>query len=238
MTDTDPPRIDPKSEKVIFTWLGGGHNGCDLHFGPDGFLYISTGDGTNPNPPDSSTPVRIMSDLSRARSCASTSTGKRTASPTLMPPDNPFLKTPKARPEIWAYGFRNPWRMSFDRQTGDLWVGDVGWELWEMIYRVQKGGNYGWSVMEGPQRVRPESKRGPTPILPPALALPHTESASITGGYVYRGKSYTELAGVYICGDWVTRKSGPPASTATRSSHTRRSGPGHRTRRRLWRRSR
>src|SRR5207244_10371131 len=126
--------------------------------------------------------------------------------PSGSPPDNPFAKTPGARPEIWAYGFRNPWRMSFDRQTGDLWVGDVGWEAWEMICRVQKGGNYGWSVMEGPQQVRPGSRRGPTPILPPALALPHTESASITGGYVYRGKKFKELEGVYLCGDWVTRK--------------------------------
>ncbi len=205
VSDTEPPRIDPKSEKVIFTWLAGGHNGCDLHFGPDGFLYISTGDGANPNPPDGldagqdvgtllSKILRI--DVDRAEN------GKAYA----IPPDNPFVKTPGARPEIWAYGFRNPWRMSFDRQTGDLWVGDVGWEQWEMIYRVQKGGNYGWSVMEGNQDVRPESKRGPTPILPPTLAFPHTEAASITGGYVYRGKRLKELAGVYLCGDWVTRK--------------------------------
>src|SRR5262249_25200795 len=126
--------------------------------------------------------------------------------PYAVPPDNPFLKTPGARPEIWAYGFRNPWRMSFDRPTGDLWVGDVGWERWEMIYRVKRGGNYGWSVMEGRQPVRPESRRGPTPILPPTLAFPHTEAASITGGYVYRGKRLKELVGAYICGDWVTRK--------------------------------
>jgi uncharacterized repeat protein (TIGR03806 family) len=111
-----------------------------------------------------------------------------------------------ARPEIWAYGFRNPWRMSFDRVTGDLWVGDVGWELWEMVYRVQRGGNYGWSVMEGRQQVRPNSQRGPTPILPPTLDFPHTEAASITGGYVYRGRRLKDLIGTYICGDWVTRK--------------------------------
>src|SRR5262249_8466711 len=118
----------------------------------------------------------------------------------------PFVKTPGARPEIWAYGFRNPWRMSFDRLAGDLWVGDVGWELWEMVYRVQRGGNYGWSVMEGRQAVRPNSRRGPTPILPPSLDFPHTEAASITGGYVYRGKRLKDLVGAYICGDWVTRK--------------------------------
>jgi putative heme-binding domain-containing protein len=205
MADTNPPRIDPKSEKVIFTWLAGGHNGCDLHFGPDGFLYISTGDGAPPNPPDGldvgqdlSTPLSkiLRIDVDREEN------GKAYA----IPPDNPFVKTPGARGEIWAYGFRNPWRMSFDRQTGDLWVGDVGWEQYEMIYRIQKGGNYGWSIMEGPQPVRTEARRGPTPILPPAIALPHTESASITGGYVYRGKKWKELQGVYIYGDWATRK--------------------------------
>jgi putative heme-binding domain-containing protein len=205
VSDTDPPRIDPKSEKVIFTWLAGGHNGCDIHFGPDGFLYISTGDGADPNPPDG---LNVGQDVDSLLSKILRIDVDReeNGKPYAIPADNPFIKMPKARPEIWAYGFRNPWRMSFDRKTGDLWVGDVGWEQWEMIYRVQKGGNYGWSVMEGPQQVRPESKRGPTPILPPALALPHTEAASITGGYVYRGTQHKDLAGVYIFGDWVTRK--------------------------------
>jgi putative heme-binding domain-containing protein len=205
VTDSDPPRIDPGSEKVLLTWLAGGHNGCDMHFGPDGFLYISTGDGAGPNPPDG---LSAGQDLSRLLSKILRIDVDRAedGKPYAIPPDNPFIKTANARPEIWAYGLRNPWRMSFDRQTGDLWVGDVGWEAWEMIYRVQKGGNYGWSVMEGPQAVRPEATRGPTPILPPALAFPHTEAASITGGYVYRGKRFKELAGVYLCGDWVTRK--------------------------------
>ena len=74
-----------------------------------------------------------------------------------IPKDNPFVNVPGARPEIWAYGFRNPWKMSIDRTTGDLWVGDVGWELWEMVYKVKRGGNYGWSVMEGPQPVHVEA---------------------------------------------------------------------------------
>ena len=210
MTDADPPRIDPKSEKIIFTWPGGGHNGCDMHFGPDGYLYISTGDGVGPNPPDPHETGQDISDAAQqdpSHRCGypgQRRTGGR--KPYAIPPDNPFVKTPGVRPEIWAYGFRNPWRMSFDRATGDLWVGDVGWELWEMVYKVKKGGNYGWSIMEGPQPVHTEGKRGPTPILPPALAFPHTEAASITGGYVYRGKRLKELAGAYICGDWVTRK--------------------------------
>lgn len=205
VTDTEPPRIDPASETIILTWLAGGHNGCDLHFGPDGYLYISTGDGSNPNPPDGLTTGQDLADLlgSILRIDVDREENGRNYA---IPPDNPFLKTPNARPENWAYGFRNPWRMSFDRKTGHLWVGDVGWEQWEMIYRVQKGGNYGWPIMEGPQPVRPESLRGPTPILPPALALPHSESASITGGIVYHGKKYPELRGQYIFGDWLTRK--------------------------------
>ncbi len=202
---TDPPRADPKSEQVLITWLGGGHNGGDIHFGPDGMLYISTGDGWNPNPPDKRDTGQDISDLlSSVLRIDVDHQDKGLAY--AVPPDNPFVKTPNARPEVWAYGFRNPWRMGFDRATGDLWVGDVGWELWEMIYRVKKGGNYGWSIMEGPQPIRPEAKRGPTPIQPPNLAFPHTEAASITGGYVYRGQRLKDLQGAYICGDWVTRK--------------------------------
>jgi putative heme-binding domain-containing protein len=123
-----------------------------------------------------------------------------------IPKDNPFVGLREIRPEIWAFGFRNPWKMTFDRGTGDLWLGDVGWEMWEMVYKVKKGGNYGWSIKEGPQTVKPESKIGPTPILPPLVAYPHTEAASITGGYVYRGKKHRDLIGAYICGDWMSRK--------------------------------
>ena len=96
--------------------------------------------------------------------------------------------------------------MSFDRKTGDLWVGDVGWELWEMVHKVEKGGNYGWSIMEGRQPVKPTQKIGPTPIRPPMIELPHTIAASVTGGYVYRGKKFPELVGAYIFGDWETRR--------------------------------
>jgi putative heme-binding domain-containing protein len=206
VSNTDPPRIDPRSEKILITWMAGGHNGGDLKFSPkDGYLYISTGDAADPNPPDRFDTGQDISDLLSSILRIDVDHEDK-GKPYAVPPDNPFVKTPGARPEVWAYGFRNPWRMSFDRLTGDLWVGDVGWELWEMVYRVQRGGNYGWSVMEGPQPVHPNGKRGPTPILPPNLAFPHTEAASITGGYVYRGKARKELYGVYLCGDWVTRK--------------------------------
>ncbi|MBA4192214.1 MAG: hypothetical protein C0467_29955 [Planctomycetaceae bacterium] len=206
VTKTDPPRLDPDSEAIIITWQGGGHNGCDMHFSPtDGMLYFSTGDGRGPNPPD---PLNTGQDCSDLLSSIlridvdNRDAGKNYA----IPKDNPFVGMKDVRPEIWAFGFRNPYRMSFDRQAGDLWVGDVGWELWEMVHKIQKGGNYGWSVTEGRQPTKPTQKVGPTPILPPTLELPHTIAASVTGGYVYRGKRFPELVGAYIFGDWETRR--------------------------------
>lgn len=203
-------KIDVGSEKLLLTWLGGGHNGGDLHFGPDGMLYISTGDATEPAPPDKLMTGQDISDLLSSILRIDVDREGRDAKgaplPYAIPADNPFVNTPKARGEVWAYGFRNPWRMGFDRPTGDLWVGDVGWELYEMVYRVRAGGNYGWSVMEGPQVVNLEAPRGPTPISPPDISFPHTDAASITGGFVYRGTRLKELQGHYICGDWVTRR--------------------------------
>jgi putative heme-binding domain-containing protein len=200
----DPPRADPASETVLLEWIEGGHNGCALKFGPDGFLYISTGDGTSPNPPDDYHTGQDLRDLlaSILRIDVDHPEGGRAYS---IPKDNPFVATPGARPEIWAYGFRNPWRMTFDRATGDLWAGDVGWEKWELVYRIRRGGNYGWSVMEGSQPVNLSDAPGPTPILPPDHAVPHPEGQSITGGFVYRGRKFPELVGSYVYGDWATR---------------------------------
>ena len=205
VTDANPPRVDPASEEILLTFTGGGHNGGDLHFGPDGFLYVSTGDASGPNPPDQLATGQDCSDL---LSCILRidvdNAGENTKY--AVPKDNPFVGMKDVRPEIWAFGFRNPWRMSFDRQTGDLWVGDVGWELWEMVHKVEKGGNYGWSIVEGRQPVKPDQKVGPAPIRAPAIELPHAIAASVTGGYVYRGKKFPELAGAYIFGDWETRR--------------------------------
>src|SRR6185503_9513521 len=104
-----------------------------------------------------------------------------------------------------AFGFRNPWRTSIDPATGDLWVGDVGWDQWEMVYRVRRGGNYGWSITEGPNpRVRTDVRPGPGPILPPLHALSHADAASITGGHVYHGERFPALRGAYLYGDWET----------------------------------
>lgn len=203
--DTNPPRVDPASEEIVLTWASGGHNGGCLQFGPDGYLYVSTGDGVGPNPPD---PQGAGQDLSNLFSSILRIDVDRSESsrPYAVPADNPFVEMPGAKPEIWAYGFRNPWRMSFDPSSGDLWVGDVGWELWEMIYRVTRGGNYGWSVMEGRQPINPDAPRGPTPIQPPTVDHSHTEAASITGGMVYWGERLPELRGAYIYGDYETGK--------------------------------
>ncbi len=203
--DTQPPTIDPTSEKVIITWKSGGHNGGSLQFGPDGFLYISTGDGASPSPPDGLNTGQDISDLlsSVLRIDVDHAANGRAYR---VPADNPFVNLKGARPEVWAYGFRNPWRMSFDQKTGDLWVGDVGWEKMEMIFKVRSGGNYGWSVTEGSQPVKPDDTRGPTPVLAPTAEHPHTEACSITGGFTYRGRRLKGLVNAYVYGDFVTGK--------------------------------
>lgn len=205
VSKADPPRVDPASEEIVLTYLQGGHNGGDLHFGPDGYLYISTGDAAEPNPPDRLTTGQDCSDLLSSVlriDIDRKDAGKNYA----VPKDNPFVGLEKVRPEIWAFGFRNPWRMSFDRQTGRLWLGDVGWEQWEMVHRIEKGGNYGWSITEARTPIRPNQPPGPAPIRPPTIELPHTIAASVTGGYVYRGKKFPELVGAYVFGDWETRR--------------------------------
>ena len=199
-----PLRIDPASEEILLTWLSGGHNGAAIAFGPDGMLYLSTGDAEVPAPPD---PRITGQDLDDFLSCIlrldvdRKDPGKSYA----VPKDNPFVATAGARPEIWAYGFRNPWKISFDRKTGGLWCGDVGWEQWENIFLVTRGGNFGWSCMEGNYSLFPERK-GPTPISPPVVSHSHTEAASITGGFVYHGKSLPELDGAYVYADYETGK--------------------------------
>ena len=205
LTNTEPPTIDVASETTVITWLSGGHNGCCLKFGPDGYLYISTGDGEGPNPPDIRRTGQDVSDLlsSILRIDVDHMGDGRNYR---IPPDNPFVDLDGARGEIWAYGLRNPWRMSFDRKTGDLWVGDVGWELWELLDRVERGGNYGWSVKEGNQATNPEWPRGPTQILPPTIEHPHSESSSITDGLTYYGSRLPKLHGHHIYGDYDTGK--------------------------------
>jgi glucose/arabinose dehydrogenase len=202
--DPKPPyRLDPKSAKVIIEWDSDGHNGGDLAFGNDGMLYISSGDGTS----DSDT-NHTGQDLSKLlakvlRIDVDHPDPDRAYS---VPKDNPFVGVKGARPETWAYGFRNPWRLHIDRKTGDLWIGQNGQDLWEEVYLVQKGANYGWSAYEGSHPFYVDRLKGPSPLSPPIAEHPHSEMRSLTGGVVYRGDKLPDLRGAYIYGDWSTGK--------------------------------
>jgi glucose/arabinose dehydrogenase len=188
------------------------HNGGTIAFGPDGYLYITLGDGgladdplsTGQNPRDwFGSILRIDVDHPAG--------GKAYG----IPADNPARRS-KAfahwAPEVYCIGLRNVWKFSFDRQTGELWAGDVGQNLWEMVHRIENGGNYGWSIREGFHAFQPQRRQRPdraAKIRPPIVEYPHGPTAgrkdhglSITGGYVYRGKSLPDLAGVYVYGDY------------------------------------
>ncbi len=199
-----PLVIEPTSEEILLTWRSGGHNGAAITFGNDGMLYLSTGDSEVPAPPD---PLVTGQDLDDLLSCVLRIDVDRTdpGKPYAVPLDNPFVNLAGARPEIWAYGLRNPWKMSFDRLTGNLWCGDVGWEQWEQIFLIEKGGNYGWSAMEGNNPIL-LNRKGPHPISPPIVTHPHSEAASITGGFVYHGERLPELKGAYVYADYETGK--------------------------------
>ncbi len=203
MTTENPPQIDRQSEEILLTWASGGHNGCAIRFDSQGFLYFSAGDGARPYPPDEYDVSQDLSDL-RATICRIDVNRRSENLGYSVPANNPFVNTLGARAEIWAYGFRNPWRFTIDHATGKMFCGDVGWELWELIHDVQRGGNHGWSIFEGPQPIRSDITPGPTPIIKPLIAYPHTEGLSVTGGVVYRGQALPELDGAYLYGDYVT----------------------------------
>ncbi|HET6424344.1 MAG TPA: PQQ-dependent sugar dehydrogenase, partial [Planctomycetaceae bacterium] len=196
-----PHGIDPRSELVILQWESNGHNGGELAFGPDGMLYCVTGDGTSDSDPlhtgqglNDYLAVMLRLDVDHPEKDR----------PYSVPKDNPFIDVPEAKPEIWAFGFRNPWRMTFDRKTGHLWVGQNGQDLWEQVYVVERGGNYGWSVQEGSHPFYLERPRGPGEIRLPVVEHHHVEARSLTGGVVYYGSKLPELQGAYIYGDYST----------------------------------
>jgi glucose/arabinose dehydrogenase len=203
----DPNRADPASEEIILEipqpyW---NHNGGTIVFGPDGYLYIGMGDGGSRADPhgngqDTGTLLGkiLRIDVDKRE------TGRGYA----VPPDNPMAGLKGARDEIWALGIRNVWRIAFDRETGDLWAGDVGQDLWEEIDIIEKGGNYGWNLREGMHPFIEKDKSegsGPDPrFIEPIWEYHHDVGKSITGGNVYRGKAAPELNGAYLYADFVS----------------------------------
>ncbi len=198
------PTCDPASAVTIIAWPSGeDHFGGSLNFGNDGMLYFPVGDGNGYG--DAKLSGQDLSDLNASVMRIDVdrpAPGQQYA----IPADNPFLTIPKARGEVWAYGLRNVWKMSFDRVTGDLWGCDVGQDLWDSVMRIERGQNYGWSVFEGSHDFRPERAKGPTPIAKPLYEHEHFEARSLTGGFVYRGKTLKELTGAYVYGDYDTGK--------------------------------
>ena len=175
---------------------GVNHNGGHLAFGPDGYLYVGVGDGQlNADPPNHAQRLdTLLGSILRLDVDG--------APPYAVPPDNPFVGVPGARAEIWAYGLRNPWRFSFDRDTGALWAGDVGQADREEIDRIHKGGNYGWSARQGTLCfVARRGCRRPE-LIDPVVEYDHTEGFAVVGGYVYRGRALGPLRGRYLFADF------------------------------------
>lgn len=203
VSKADPNKAEPATERILLEvklpWWW--HHSGNLAFGPDGMLYIAIGDGGGKD----GDPLRWAQNLfvlngKVLRIDVNTTTGARAYG---IPADNPFVGKDAAHPEVWASGFRNPWGMSFD-EAGNLWLADVGQELWEEVNLVEKGGNYGWSFREG--MVQYWRRTDPAPadakFIDPVFVYDHAQGISITGGVVYRGDKMPKLKGAYVYGDW------------------------------------
>ncbi|HEY0159722.1 MAG TPA: PQQ-dependent sugar dehydrogenase [Thermoanaerobaculia bacterium] len=202
---TDPNRADPASAHVLLRidQPYANHNGGQLQFGPDGYLYIGMGDGGSGGDPENRAQNR--NDLLGKMLRIDVDHG----SPYGIPPSNPFIGQAGTRPEIWSLGLRNPWRFSFDRFTGDLWIADVGQgEREEINFQAGSsigGDNYGWRRMEGSRCFNPATNCNPGNLVLPVIEYGHDDGCSVTGGYVYRGTRSRRLTGMYIYGDYCSR---------------------------------
>jgi len=201
----DPNVADEISEQILLTIPQpySNHNGGHILFGPDGYLYIGMGDGGAANDPHNN--GQSLNTLLGKILRLDVDTG----SPYGVPQDNPFITTAAARPEIWSFGWRNPWRMAFDAATGDLYVADVGQNQYEEVdvELAGSGGgqNYGWRLMEASHCFNPTSCDPATlKVVMPIAEYPHSQGCSVTGGYVYHGTQFPQLNGVYIYGDYCT----------------------------------
>ncbi|RJQ46385.1 MAG: glucose dehydrogenase [Gaiellales bacterium] len=176
------------------------HNGGMLAFGPDGYLYIALGDGGGQGDPSANAQdlSTLLGKILRIDPFA--------GDPYAIPPGNPFIGAAGARGEVWALGFRNPYRFSFDRATGDLWAGDVGQASREEIDLVVRGGNYGWNLFEGSEQFRNPEGRPATEFAGPVIDYGRSEGISVIGGYVYRGGGIAGLDGAYLFGDYGSGK--------------------------------
>lgn len=200
---SDKNTADPNSEKVLMTIQQPytNHNGGDLSFGPDGYLYIALGDGGSAGDPGNRAQNKnsLFGKILRINIDS--------GNPYSIPQDNPFNNKPNSRAEIWAYGLRNPWRMSFDKSTGDLYIADVGQgDIEEIDFQKanSSGGiNYGWRCYEGSKAYNTEGCQNSSNYEQPIIEYSHTEGrCAITGGYVYRGSKYPNFTGKYFFGDF------------------------------------
>ncbi len=203
--DASGSTATPNSENIVIEiaqpWSN--HNGGQVAFGPDGMLYIAMGDGGSAGDPQGNGQNlgALLGKILRL------DVSKR---PYAIPADNPFRgDTHGWKEEVWAYGLRNPWRFSFDRESGELWTGDVGQVTWEEVNVVEKGKNYGWDCMEGSGPYEPTHERSSAcadagDFVGPVWAYGRTEGISITGGYVYRGTALPDLVGWYVYADYGT----------------------------------
>jgi glucose/arabinose dehydrogenase len=200
----DPNVADVATERILLTvdQPSPNHKGGQVAFGPDGFLYIAFGDGGPEDDPLGNGQNRqtLLGKIARI-DVDHADTGLQYA----IPPDNPFIGTTD-RGEIWAYGFRNPWRFSFDKSTGRLFVADVGQDKYEEVDLVQKGLNYGWNIMEGAHCFNPATGCDMTGLTLPIAEYAHSEGVTVIGGYVYHGTSISGLAGAYVFGDFSNGK--------------------------------
>lgn len=218
---TDPNRAD-LAERILIqiNQPFANHNGGQLAFGPNGFLYIAFGDGGNGGDPlnNAQSLQTLLGKILRIDVNGTNGPNGQYG----IPADNPFVTDASAQPEIWAFGLRNPWRFSFDTNGGRLFAGDVGQDNFEEIDIIVGGGNYGWRIMEGAHCFNPPSGCNPSGLVPPIFEYSHgDDGTTVIGGFVYRGPAITQLQGAYIFGDfssgriWTLRETSPGSWTRT-----------------------